>query len=208
MGVLPDFMISEYFHKNIVPFSSRNVQPSSYDLTLDSDITDIRGNSVGDDRIFAVDDRPGPGEEFDVLTEFFKIFPGEFFLARTREHITMPNFLCGMVTGRSTYGRLGLMVHCEAGLVDPSFSGTITFELKLLGPEEVNIPIGGRIGQISFLRMETTPILPYGHKALGSHYQGQLQTTPSYLATGNLGLPEKEGRIDGWGCSVGYDPSR
>lgn len=104
--------------------------------------------------------------------------PGEFMLAATLEHITLPPHIAGIVHGKSTWARRGLMVEA-AGLVDPGFGGTITLELKNLSHLPIPLRAGEAICQISFHAIDTAVLRPYGSAGLGSHYQGQTRAEPA-----------------------------
>lgn len=84
----------------------------------------------------------------------FILHPGEFALGSTLEYITLPNNIAGRLEGRSTWGRVGLQVHSTAGLVDPGFEGTLTFELHNMGKLPLPLYPGVRIAQIIFHRCE------------------------------------------------------
>ena len=82
----------------------------------------------------------------------FILHPDEFALGSTLEYIILPNDIAGRLEGRSTWGRVGLQVHSTAGLVDPGFEGTLTFELHNMGKLPLPLYPGVRIAQISFQR--------------------------------------------------------
>jgi dCTP deaminase len=82
----------------------------------------------------------------------FILHPGEFALGSTLEYIVLPNNITGRLEGRSTWGRVGLQVHSTAGLIDPGFEGTLTFELHNLGKLPLPLYPGVRIAQIIFHR--------------------------------------------------------
>lgn len=108
--------------------------------------------------------------------------PGEFRLANTRETITIPGHLLVRAEGKSSWARLGLQVHATAGFLDPGFHGQVTLELKNLHHENpITIPYDAWIGQFLVCRLSSPVARPYGHPELGSHYQGQLRTTPSWM---------------------------
>lgn len=115
----------------------------------------------------------GDGEPFIVQ-------PGEFVLGVTREHITVPDDLVVRVEGRSSLGRLGIIVHSTAGFVDPGFSGTVTLEISNLNRMPVALYTGMRICQIAFETMSSPAEMPYNKKP-GSKYQGQVLPEESRL---------------------------
>ena len=103
-----------------------------------------------------------------------------FVLGSTIERITMPNDIVGRVEGRSSLGRLGLMVHITAGYIDPGFQGQITLEFFNASNRPIRLRKGKRICQISFESMTCAAREPYGKKK-GSKYQGQDGATPSRI---------------------------
>lgn len=111
----------------------------------------------------------------------FIVQPGEFVLGVTREVITVPDDLVVRVEGRSSLGRLGIIVHSTAGFVDPGFSGTITLEISNLNRMPVALYPGMRICQIAFEQMSSPADTPYDKKP-HSKYQGQVLPEESRLA--------------------------
>lgn len=107
------------------------------------------------------------------------LMPEVFTLAMTKEYVGMPRHLVGQVEGRSSIGRLGVIVHFTAGLIDPGFSGNITLEMINLSPRPVILYVGMRICQLVFERIDGEVLRPYGHRDLCSKYMGQTITTSS-----------------------------
>jgi len=154
----------------IDPYKAANLQPSSYDVTLGDEFW-MHYNL---DTPIVLADRP-PSHELGstcVADKQYTIRPMEFVLAATRERITMPTDLVGRLEGKSSIGRLGLIVHATAGYVDPGFVGWLTLEMFNLSPRPIILDVGMRIAQISFETIKP-PAKPYGHRDLGSHYQNQ-----------------------------------
>ena len=83
----------------------------------------------------------------------------------------MPDDILGKLEGKSTLGRLGLMIHSTAGYVDPGWDGEITLELSNVATLPIVLHPGMRIGQMSFERMSSPAERPYGSAGLGSRYQ-------------------------------------
>ena len=110
--------------------------------------------------------------------EPFILHPGEFALAHTAEFVKIPPDLVARVEGRSSLGRLAIVVHATAGFIDPGFEGTITLELSNLGRAAVKLYSGMRIGQLVFHTMTSPAERPYGI-GRGSKYQGQRGAVPS-----------------------------
>lgn len=113
--------------------------------------------------------------------EAFIVQPGEFVLGVTMETITVPDDLVVRVEGRSSLGRLGIIVHSTAGFVDPGFSGTITLEISNLNRLPVALYPGMRVCQLAFEMMSSPADMPYNMKP-GSKYQGQILPEESRLS--------------------------
>jgi dCTP deaminase len=111
--------------------------------------------------------------------EPFVLHPGEFVLGQTLERVKLPDDLVSRLEGKSSLGRLGLVIHSTAGFVDPGFEGNITLELSNLANLPITIYHGMPIGQMSFMRMDQPVEHPYGSGEMGSKYQGQGEPTPS-----------------------------
>ncbi len=83
------------------------------------------------------------------------------------------------IDGKSSLGRLGLIIHSTAGFIDPGFDGHITLELTNIATLPITLYPAMKVGQVSFMRMTTPADRPYGAGATGSKYQGQRGPTPS-----------------------------
>src|SRR5579872_5823795 len=126
-------------------------------------------------------------EDLEDLTELVEVpagealilHPGEFVLGSTLERVTLPDDLVARLEGKSSLGRLGLLIHSTAGFVDAGWDGHLTLELSNVANLPITVYPGMKIGQISFLQMTTPAENPYGSKGLGSKYQGQRGPTPS-----------------------------
>lgn len=110
----------------------------------------------------------------------FVLHPGELALGTTEERVRMPADLVGMVDGRSSVGRLAVVVHATAGFIDPGFEGQITLELSNIGSIPVKLYPGMRIAQIVLHQMSSPAEQPYG-VGRGSHYNGQTGPQPSRI---------------------------
>lgn len=86
------------------------------------------------------------------LGSAFNLHPGEFAIARSLEYVTLPTSISAQATGRSSWGRLGLVI-ATATLIQPGFAGTITLELANLGSVPMVLYIGTRIAQVSFFEL-------------------------------------------------------
>jgi dCTP deaminase len=109
----------------------------------------------------------------------FVIHPGEFVLGRTLEWVELPDDIVARIEGKSSLGRLGLIVHATAGFCDPGWKGTLTLELNNLTRVPIILHPGLLIAQLSFMTLDAPALRPYGSEALGSHYQGQVAATES-----------------------------
>ena len=116
--------------------------------------------------------------------ERFLAHPGEFVLATTLEQVEIPNDLVARLEGRSSIGRLGIVIHSTAGYIDPGFKGKITLEISNLGRIAVALYPGMRICQITFEEMSSPVRQGYGERH-GSKYQGQSAATASRLFQDN-----------------------
>ena len=162
----------------IDPFDPAKVQPSSVDLTLDHRFLVFRNHTR------AVIDVKQDLTDLTELVEIepdgvFLLHPGEFVLGSTSERIALPDDLVGRIEGKSSLGRLGLLIHTTAGFVDAGFDGGITLELSNVASLPITLYPGMKIGQISFLQMTTPADVPYGSGELGSKYRGQVGPTAS-----------------------------
>jgi dCTP deaminase len=162
----------------IDPFDPALVQPSSVDVRVDR-----RFRVFQNSRYPYIDVRQ-PMEDLTELVEVegdepFILHPGEFVLGQTLERVTLPNDLVARLEGKSSLGRLGLLIHSTAGFVDSGFSGNLTLELSNVANLPITIYHGMPIGQLSFMRMDAPVDHPYGSTETGSKYQGQSEPTPS-----------------------------
>ena len=107
------------------------------------------------------------------------LHPGEFVLGATLERVALADDLVARLEGKSSLGRLGLLIHSTAGFVDPGFDGQLTLELSNVANLPITLYPGMRIGQISFQLMTTPADVPYGSGELGSKYHGQRGPVPS-----------------------------
>ncbi len=162
----------------IDPLEEGSIQPSSVDLHVDRYFRVFRNHSQ---RVIDVKENQ---EELTELVEVvgseaLMLHPGEFVLGATRERVALADDLVGRLEGKSSLGRLGLLIHSTAGFVDPGFDGYLTLELSNVANLPITVYPGMKIGQISFLRMTSRAERPYGSGGLGSKYQHQRGPTPS-----------------------------
>ena len=162
----------------IDPYDDSLLQPSSVDVRVDRFFRVFHNN-----RYPYIDVR----EEQEDLTELvevddgtpFVLHPGEFVLGSTLERIRLPDDLVARLEGKSSLGRLGLLIHSTAGFIDPGWDGHVTLELSNVANLPVTIYPEMKIGQISFVQLTEPAATPYGTGDIGSKYQGQRGPTPS-----------------------------
>jgi dCTP deaminase len=162
----------------IDPFDESYVQPSSIDLRVD------RFFRVFENHRYPYIDPKESQEDLTVLVEVsddepFILHPGEFVLGSTLERVRLGEDLVARLEGKSSLGRIGLLIHSTAGFVDPGFDGYLTLELSNVANLPIAIYPGMKIGQISFYQLTTAADHPYGSESAGSKYQGQRGPTPS-----------------------------
>jgi dCTP deaminase len=180
--VLSDRTIREEIDKGrivIEPLSPDCIQPASIDLHLDKKLLvfkpqrypayiDVKRSLDHLNEVVEVDE-----------DEAFFLGPGEFVLISTLESITLPDNIVGRLEGKSSLGRIGLLVHSTAGYVDPGWQGHLTLELSNIARLPITLYYKMKIAQISFLRLTSPVDRLYGTAELGSKYQGQTDPTAS-----------------------------
>jgi dCTP deaminase len=163
----------------IDPYDPSLLQPSSVDVRVD------RYFRVFHNARYPFIDVKEPQEELTELVEItdderpFILHPGEFVLASTLERIRLPDDLVARLEGKSSLGRLGLLIHSTAGFIDPGWDGHVTLELSNVANLPITIYHAMKIGQLSFVQLSEPAETPYGAGSLGSKYQGQQGPTPS-----------------------------
>ena len=162
----------------IDPFDPGLVQPASVDVRVD------RRFRVFHNARYPYIDVRQPMEDLTEAVEVtgddpFILHPGEFVLGQTLERVRLPDDIVARLEGKSSLGRLGLLIHSTAGFVDAGFEGNLTLELSNVANLPITIYHGMPIGQISFMRMDGPVERPYGSGETGSKYQGQAEPTPS-----------------------------
>lgn len=168
----------------IDPLDESLIQPSSVDVRISHLFRVFRNHSRGvidvkEDMSNLTESIEMPVGADGVGDEAFMLHPGEFVLGSTYERIAVPDDLVGRVEGKSSLGRLGLLIHSTAGFIDAGFDGHITLELANVASLPITLYPGMKIGQVSFMQMTTVADRPYGSGAHGSKYQGQRGPTPS-----------------------------
>lgn len=166
----------------IQPYRQELMQPTSYDVTL---APDFKAQMRIDDSVQIpwLDPKTDSADYFqDIFVpkgSAFVLDPGAFVLASTYETVALGANIAARIEGKSSLGRLGLLVHATAGFIDPGFEGQITLELSNLGTMPLLLYPGMKISQLCFFRLPDPTTLLYGSRAAGSHYQHQAGPTTS-----------------------------
>ena len=179
--VLSDATISRALDEGrieIDPYDEALLQPSSVDVRVDRFFRVFRNNR------YPYIDVKVEQEELTELVEVegdhpFILHPGEFVLGSTLERIRLSDDLVARLDGKSSLGRLGLLIHSTAGFIDPGWDGHVTLELSNVANLPITIYPEMKIGQISFMQMTEPATTPYGAAAIGSKYKGQKGPTAS-----------------------------
>ena len=179
--VLSDATMSRFLAEGrieIDPYDESLLQPSSVDVRVDRLFRVFHNNR------YPFIDVKVAQEELTELVEIdddepFILHPGEFVLGSTLERVCLPDDLVARLEGKSSLGRLGLLIHSTAGFIDPGWDWHVTLELSNVANLPITIYPGMKIGQISFMQMTEPASTPYGASEIGSKYKGQKGPTPS-----------------------------
>lgn len=163
---------------SVDPLFPNSIQPASIDLHLGSDFLFFRTS----DHI-CID----PKEPIDGMMEAttisakkqFIIHPGEFALGMTYEVVGVADDMVGRLEGKSSLGRIGLIIHATAGYLDPGNKLKMTLELSNLSPVPIKLYYKMPIAQMSFTPLSSAAEHPYGKKRLGSKYYGSMKPQAS-----------------------------
>jgi len=162
----------------IDPYAPELMQPSSLDVRVDRYFRVFRNS-----RYPFIDVKARQEALTEIVEvaddEAFILHPGEFVLGSTLERVTLPDDLVARLEGKSSLGRLGLLIHSTAGFIDPGWDGHVTLELSNVANLPITIYPEMKIGQISFVQLSEPAEKPYGSAGIGSKYQGQRGPTPS-----------------------------
>lgn len=161
------------------PIDAAQVQPASVDVRLGNEFLVFRNHSCE-----VIDPFDKPADLMDKVTvadgSAFILHPGEFVLGTTLEAIGLPDDIVARVEGKSSLGRLGLLIHATAGFVDPGWRrAQITLELSNVATLPIKLWPGMKVGQLSFHSLDRAAERPYGHPDLNSKYVGQSGPTAS-----------------------------
>jgi dCTP deaminase len=162
----------------IEPLFPNSIQPASVDVHLGSDFLVFKNaNNICID----------PKEPLDQMMESFTIdndhqfilHPGEFALGMTYETVTVPNDMVLQLNGKSSLGRIGIVVHATAGYVDPGNTLKITLEFHNLANLPVKLYYKMPIAQVAFVKLSSEADVPYGKDGLNSKYFGSTKPIAS-----------------------------
>lgn len=155
----------------LAPYDEKYVQPASVDLHLDKEF--LVFNTV---KNFVIDVREKADNLMDRVTidddQPFILHPGEFALGLILEETGVSSKIVGRLEGKSSLGRLGLIIHTTAGYLDPGNSLKMTLELYNAGPLPIKLYYKMPIGQMAFEYLSSECEKPYGSDGLNSKYFG------------------------------------
>lgn len=112
--------------------------------------------------------------------EAFVLQPGDFVLATTIESFQLPDDMLARLEGRSSLGRLGIVVHSTASIFEPGWRGVVVMELGNLGRMPVALYPGMRVCALTFEQL-TSPVDVPVYKKKGAKYVGQKSPVPSKI---------------------------
>ena len=178
--ILSDRDIKKYIEEGkikIHPLPDFEIQlgPASLDVRLDNIFRVFNHTQIP-----YID--PKNKSTFENLTEVVKVEenkpfvlqPGQFILASTLEEVELPDDIGARIEGRSSWGRLGIIVHSTAGYIDPGFKGKITLEMSNIGMLPVLLYPGMRICQLSFEKLSSQAQKPYPQKKDAKYFGDRL----------------------------------
>lgn len=157
---------------SIEPLNRDWVRGSTIDLTLHDEFLVFRNTNqthIDVREPFEVTER------IKAQDDSFVIHPGEFVLGSTREKVKISSAYSGIIEGRSSLGRIGLIVHATASLVKPGFQGFLTLEMKNVSNLPIRLAVGMRIAQLAFVKLSS----PAQH--VGGKYLDQAQPAASRI---------------------------
>lgn len=174
MSLVSDGTLQVLGHKLVSPFNKDAIQPCSYELTLGKQVRVFDRNI---DSLNVRDIRPHT-QMYPIPEQGFLLYPNGFCLLSSAEKITVPDNMAAQVNGKSSLGRLGLIVHSTAGFVDAGFEGEITFEVTNINNScPIGLYPGMPFAQLVFWWLDKPAVNPYS--ADKNHYQSQSGPTES-----------------------------
>jgi dCTP deaminase len=180
--ILSDRDIKKYMKDGkikVEPLFQKAIQPASVDLHLDKNFLVFnRANHTCIDTKKPIMDLM----EKVVIPEdgYFIIHPGEFVLANIYEETGVGNDMVGRLEGKSSLGRIGLIIHATAGFLDPGNSLKMTLELSNVGSLPIKLYYKMPIAQMAFETLSSEVEVPYG-KERKSKYFGDKEVKASYM---------------------------
>lgn len=192
MSVLSDVSLRAQIEAGrlvIDPLADGAIQPASIDVRLGDKLLIWNGHDHGHGHIDLTRDQSSAWDACRLITDdtmaaeggpYWWLWPGNLYLGVTLEYVAVPDDLLCHLHGRSSLGRLGIVIHQTAGLVDPGWRGKLTLEITVAYPTILRPD--QPIGQLTFERLATPAADPYGGR-----YQGDVDPTPSRLRMAMLG---------------------
>jgi dCTP deaminase len=179
--ILSDRDIKKYLKNGkitVEPLFPKAIQPASVDLHLGADFLIFKSSNH-----VCID----PKENIDEMMEKVKIddknqfilHPGEFALGLTYEVVGVADDMVGRLEGKSSLGRIGLIIHATAGYLDPGNRLKMTLELHNISGLPIKLYYKMPIAQLSFSPLSTKADSPYGLKELNSKYYGAMKPQAS-----------------------------
>lgn len=175
-------IVEEEKHNGIIiqPYRPELMQPASLDVLLGPDFKLQMRSADTDVLLDPAEDNSDYFSDVSVPKgSYFVLYPGDFVLGSTYETVELGSNFAARLEGKSSLGRLGLVVHSTAGFIDPGFDGQITLELSNVGTLPLKLTPGMKIGQLCFFKLPEPTTLMYGSRFAGSHYQNQAGPTCS-----------------------------
>lgn len=187
MSVLSDYDIKlgqqngpHFSGFRITPWNEGRVQPASYDVAMGRQYRVFKNTYHG-----VIDLHRIPDDLTELISSDRMILhPGEFMLGITEEDVHLGPNLVARLEGKSSLGRVGLVIHSTAGWIDPGFHGKVTLEMSNNGRIPLVLHAGMLIGQLAFMTMTSPAVRPYGHPTLNSKYQGDQEPSASRYSDG------------------------
>lgn len=164
----------------IKPLFKNSIQPASVDVHLDNQflVFDVAQHTCIDVK------KPVDNLMKKIFIDkegSFIIHPGEFVLGNTYEKIGVADDMVGRLEGKSSLGRLGLIIHATAGYLDPGNNLKLTLELSNIGKLPIKLYYKMPIAQMSFTPLSSHAEIPYGDKRINSKYYGAEEPQASMM---------------------------
>ncbi len=171
-------------HHLLEPFIATSVRsgvisyglgPYGYDLRLDRTYRRPVAAAA------ALDPHRVTENDFETLSaDLITVPPGHFILGRSMEYFRMPKKILGLVFGKSTYARCGVLVNVTP--LEPEWTGYLTIAIANVGARPAVLHPGQGIAQVIFIESPDPPLLSY--KDLNGKYNGQDEITVAKIQKG------------------------